>query len=424
MSTLGEKIRRLRKQRKLTQEALGAGLVTPSMISQIESDRATPSPRVLEQLALRLDIDPTEFADDVTLKSAETQAYRRAKTLMEAEQYGEALLLLESLTEMALPHIRQGSLQNDLAQCYEQVGRFDEATRTYEHVVQLALERDDVPTAVHAYYHLGHVYRKRDQVPVARMYWQRASELLRRHPDIAMPLALKIETNLARTYQILRLYPAALASYETAAVLANRYQSGLESAVIQHGMANAYIAMGEYAKADVRTRLALDLYEMIQHQRGVNQCRINLGVIARRRGMPDVAWGILTECMQNREIQQDTMRLAKAIGERAICQLALGRWTEAINDCLQVIEMHAEDRAFECLMKAVVAEAYLASARPVEAMHYAVEATEQLPHTADVGLRARVHHVRSQALQELGQWPDAVEAARDISRYMLNPQAI
>ena len=57
MSSLsGQRIRELRQERGLTQTELAKGIVTPSMISQIEAGKAHPSDALLRQLAKRLDV--------------------------------------------------------------------------------------------------------------------------------------------------------------------------------------------------------------------------------------------------------------------------------------------------------------------------------------------------------------------------------
>lgn len=63
--SLGTKIRELRLANGMTQSELGAGLVTPSMISQIESDKANPSYSVLEAIAVKLKTPLEYFLADI-----------------------------------------------------------------------------------------------------------------------------------------------------------------------------------------------------------------------------------------------------------------------------------------------------------------------------------------------------------------------
>jgi transcriptional regulator with XRE-family HTH domain/Tfp pilus assembly protein PilF len=58
---LGERIRRLRAERGLSQRDLALPVLTPSYVSLIESGKRIPSPDALEHLAARLKVDPIEL---------------------------------------------------------------------------------------------------------------------------------------------------------------------------------------------------------------------------------------------------------------------------------------------------------------------------------------------------------------------------
>ena len=60
-SLIGQRIRELRTKAGLTQTDLAKGIVTPSMISQIEAGKAQPSPSLLKKLATRLDVSEPEL---------------------------------------------------------------------------------------------------------------------------------------------------------------------------------------------------------------------------------------------------------------------------------------------------------------------------------------------------------------------------
>ncbi|MFS0658130.1 helix-turn-helix domain-containing protein [Niallia sp. RD1] len=60
---LGERIRTLRKQRKMTLEALAGERLTKGMLSQIENNKAKPSMESLEYIAERLNVTVSELVD-------------------------------------------------------------------------------------------------------------------------------------------------------------------------------------------------------------------------------------------------------------------------------------------------------------------------------------------------------------------------
>lgn len=66
MDTLGERIRALRKQRKMTLEALAGDQLTKGMLSLIENNKANPSMESLSYIAERLSVDVSELLEEVS----------------------------------------------------------------------------------------------------------------------------------------------------------------------------------------------------------------------------------------------------------------------------------------------------------------------------------------------------------------------
>ncbi|MFY0517939.1 helix-turn-helix domain-containing protein [Lysinibacillus sp. UGB7] len=66
MDSLGTRIRKLRKERKLTLEALAADRLTKGMLSQIENDKAKPSMESLNYIAERLGVKASELLEQIT----------------------------------------------------------------------------------------------------------------------------------------------------------------------------------------------------------------------------------------------------------------------------------------------------------------------------------------------------------------------
>ncbi|MCG7346224.1 helix-turn-helix domain-containing protein [Sporosarcina sp. ACRSL] len=65
LSTLGERIRAIRKQRKMTLDALAGEQMTKAMMSYIENNKANPSMESLSYIAERLGVKVSELLEDV-----------------------------------------------------------------------------------------------------------------------------------------------------------------------------------------------------------------------------------------------------------------------------------------------------------------------------------------------------------------------
>lgn len=66
METLGERIRKLRKQRKLTLQELAGDTLTKGMLSLIENNKANPSMESLSYIAERLGVEVSELLEEVS----------------------------------------------------------------------------------------------------------------------------------------------------------------------------------------------------------------------------------------------------------------------------------------------------------------------------------------------------------------------
>ncbi|EEM06025.1 MULTISPECIES: helix-turn-helix domain-containing protein [Bacillus] len=64
MATLGEKIKALRKEKRLTQTELAGSELTKSMLSQIENGKATPSMKTLQYLASKLECEASFLLEE------------------------------------------------------------------------------------------------------------------------------------------------------------------------------------------------------------------------------------------------------------------------------------------------------------------------------------------------------------------------
>lgn len=101
MSTLGEKIKKIRKQRGMTQASIADGKITRNMLSCIENGTANPSLDTLKYIAEKLSV-PTEFlvSDDDNLgfyqkKELIGKIYRA----FDAKNYAACLSLIKTIDE-------------------------------------------------------------------------------------------------------------------------------------------------------------------------------------------------------------------------------------------------------------------------------------------------------------------------------------
>ncbi|MGE7942413.1 helix-turn-helix domain-containing protein [Lysinibacillus xylanilyticus] len=111
MDSLGTRIRKLRKERKLTLEALAGDRLTKGMLSQIENDKAKPSMESLDYIAERLEVKASELLEHVTPSSLR-QLLEQVEILFAELKTGDTDNV-QKIVEMIKPYIEE------LPLCYE-----------------------------------------------------------------------------------------------------------------------------------------------------------------------------------------------------------------------------------------------------------------------------------------------------------------
>ena len=126
MNTLGERIRTLRKQQKLTLEALAGDTLTKGMLSLIENNKANPSMESLAYIAGRLDVDVAELLEKVSadeLSDLLSEAEKLYHTDLDrlTDEHEQFLALVEPY----LPKLTQGYESARLLEMYGRVLYFE-----------------------------------------------------------------------------------------------------------------------------------------------------------------------------------------------------------------------------------------------------------------------------------------------------------
>ncbi|CAM4321784.1 DNA-binding protein [Bacillus manliponensis] len=101
MTTLGEKIRTLRKEKKLTQSTLAGEELTKSMLSQIENGKATPSMKTLQYIADKLGCEPSFLLEEEDSELA--SLVHEMKQLIQKREYKKVYETLHSTVQHELP---------------------------------------------------------------------------------------------------------------------------------------------------------------------------------------------------------------------------------------------------------------------------------------------------------------------------------
>lgn len=140
---LGERIRKLRKQKKLTLEELAGTKLTKGMLSLIENNKANPSMESLSYIAEQLEIEVSQLLNEVNFDELRETLEEAEKIFtIDSEVDPDKYKKLRSLIEPLVPKLTQGYEAARLLELYgyslywekndEWQGPLDHATTLYD----------------------------------------------------------------------------------------------------------------------------------------------------------------------------------------------------------------------------------------------------------------------------------------------------
>ena len=161
--SLGEKIKKLRKEQNMTLKELAGDRITAAQISHIERDKSDTSQELLEYLADKLgvsvdylletkEMQSKKITDNLILKS---EIYIKCDELEEAEeQINEIIKVCKNykLTE------NYGKCNNLLAEIYCKRGDYSSAVYYYEKALYYFIKNEDKEDIYNCYVSIGDIY--------------------------------------------------------------------------------------------------------------------------------------------------------------------------------------------------------------------------------------------------------------------------
>lgn len=196
METLGERIKKLRKQKKLTQSELAADHITKGMLSLIENDKARPSMDSLRFIAQQLNVEVSYLLDDGTLAQLR-KLYLEIEDDVERKKIIRDPVESQSLTvnmiEKIEPYLAQIQGSN-----YEQI-RLREVYYLMNRTINNAKSLDeywkfiDQYEAIHAYSRMLRCYFYLASAAIEQRNYHETLAILKQGEERIMPYELIID---------------------------------------------------------------------------------------------------------------------------------------------------------------------------------------------------------------------------------------
>ncbi|MBL0387279.1 tetratricopeptide repeat protein [Tumebacillus sp. ITR2] len=290
METFGQRLRLLRMKKGLTQTQLAEGICTPSMLSQVEGDKARPSYHILGKLAEKLEIPVDELIGNLELNLVLISEYRLAKGILSSGEYSVALPMLKNVIERNNGKLDFFMIRYDYGFCLLQLNMLKEAEEQFEQLLDYANSNSGSPImAVRVMYMLGQIELKRRRYQIAEHYLSKALDQLRMYEVKDVHLQCSLLLTLGEVQLKAGQTKQSVVTLQLAVPIFNEREDlqGLGSLYMK--LAQTSHEAGEYEQATDFAQRATWCYERINDRGEKLVLEVRLAVLQREKGKYDKA---------------------------------------------------------------------------------------------------------------------------------------
>jgi len=298
---LGDRVRRLRNARGLTQSELAAARVSKEYISQIETGKTRPTSQMLDWLAERLGVDPHYLEDGVSDRDQREHeaVVDQAEDAVVEKRYRDAVELLSGLSRT--PSVPELQLRALFAESWARMylGEVRTALDRLERARQVASGSSlgDVDRA-EVLYRLGCCRYKLTHVEQALEHFSAALELADRSGESCDRLRAHILEWRSRCYRRHRDWEAAREDIERALELAEALSDDETIAHVHFQASLVAERTGQWRRARALGERAKELYEAVDDPLNVSRLLNNLGGLTFMLGDTEQAVSLLKEAFR------------------------------------------------------------------------------------------------------------------------------
>ena len=280
--SLGEKIKRKRKQLNMTLKDLAKDRITPGQISLVESGRSNPSVDLLEYLA-----DALNTTVEYLMESEESQA---EKISLYYEQVGESCILQgdyekgQRYIDNALYYCEKYNLEYRKAMIYFITAKaymykkdFPMAQKIFLSANVIFIKNNNYEKIIKTFLNLANVALELKAYHSASSYLKQAEKVYLDNNIVDDFLMGEIHYNMARTYYNIEELDSAL---EYSYLAKNRFEqiyNDEDYAKNLFCLAEDFNKKGDLSNAIKYSKKTLEVYKKIQYNKGIVDIEHNLG---------------------------------------------------------------------------------------------------------------------------------------------------
>lgn len=356
---LGQRLRRARLSRNLTQGEVAKNQFSVSYISAVERGQIRPSLGALEKLAERLQIPVIDLLGEAEIdikgaSSGETRdggaeryrddvdmRLRDARILSLQGKADDALALLTRLSAQQLSPRESASVRLQLAAAYNRQGRADDARREAQEGLPTAERLGDAELTARLYNEQGNAYMSLHSYALALDSYRASLRHLEASAFSDQTLRFTVISNIGMVHEQLDEHDEALTYLRNAADAARDVMNPEQQGAAYWSLSQAYAAKGNAAQARAYAMRSLTAYEETNNRRLVAQVYTRLGSEYVRAGQIDDAHTQLRVAYDIAAAQQDVRGMADAqrnLSQVYLREQRLEEAASAAHDALRLAE--------------------------------------------------------------------------------------
>jgi tetratricopeptide (TPR) repeat protein len=368
---IGFHLKKLRKEKRLTQSELAAGICSRSYISLLEKGLVTPSREILIQLAARLQVDRWEISGTgLPLLQYDLAALLdRLVHSIEQKNWGQAQAIMQRIEEKDAPPPENALYFWAKGVLDEENQAFAEAERWYRKSLELAKQEGWLEVQIRALDSLGALYGRNgnsgDPAGAAPLFHEALQLIQQGNVNGRVKISLLVNTGIM--YLRLAEYVAAARYFSEAEQLNQAYRTDYKLDYIYNGLGIFFCATKQYDSAEHYMLEAIRIYEQKQNDPNVLiGAYTNLAIVYRLTDKDDLAVHYLQKANElarsigfDYAIQNTYIELAKVLRKS-------GKLDEAADICRHVLQIGKDDTLAEA--RFVIAQILLDQGKETEAL--------------------------------------------------------
>ncbi|HEV8193522.1 MAG TPA: tetratricopeptide repeat protein [Ktedonobacterales bacterium] len=378
---LGQRLRRARLARNMTQSEVAQKQFSVSYISAVERGQIRPSLGALEKLAERLEVplaDLVRADEPVILPSTATgerveasgerdEIEQRLREVQVLTRQGNAEAALEALRRMSMKSLNQREQAQwhwHAAFAHLALGRPDEARREIQEAIPLAEQVGDVELRERLRNELGNAYHALHQYQLAMNQYRETYDAVEREGGAGVQdptFRLTVLYNLGNEAWHLGDFEAAVQYLGQAAQLSQSVLDPEQLAATYWTISATFSSQNDPRRAKLYAARSLAAYEEAGNRQLTARVYNRLGRAHAQSGQADEALVYLGTAYEMAEQQHDAQALAEAKRSLATVYLSQGNVKRAAEAAKEALDMA---QALDDLQRA---ESLLVQARVLEA---------------------------------------------------------